>query len=207
MIAIGNGTSVGGGTELTPDADPEDGMLDVMVSFATGPLERLAYVWQLRSGEHDERDDVITMRAKQVTVSGEDFFLAADGEISGPERRRSWHLERGRLLDGRAALRWLTERRRASRSPRRSRPPRRPRHGSPCPSPPAGRPRRRSSRRRAVSSAPLETFSGVEHQREHDRDHEVEGERGHRDVAHLVEPRDQRQRATEVLPVTGLITL
>ena len=29
----------------------------------------------------------------QVTVSGEDFFLAADGEISGPERRRSWHLE------------------------------------------------------------------------------------------------------------------
>jgi diacylglycerol kinase family enzyme len=94
MIAVGNGTSVGGGTELTPDADPEDGKLDVMVSFATGPLERLAYVWQLRSGKHDERDDVITMRAKQVTVSGEDFWLAADGEISGPERRRSWHLER-----------------------------------------------------------------------------------------------------------------
>ena len=64
MIAIGNGTSVGGGTELTPDADPEDGKLDVMVSFATGPLERLAYVWQLRSGEHEERDDVISMRAQ-----------------------------------------------------------------------------------------------------------------------------------------------
>jgi diacylglycerol kinase (ATP) len=93
MIAIGNGTSVGGGTELTPDADPEDGLLDVMVSFATGPLERLAYVWKLRTGDHDERDDVVMLRARQVTVSGEDFFLAADGEISGPERRRSWHLE------------------------------------------------------------------------------------------------------------------
>ena len=93
MIAVGNGTSVGGGTELTPDADPEDGKLDVMVSFATGPLERLAYVWQLRKAEHEERDDVISIRAHQVTVSGEDFFLAADGEISGPERRRSWHLE------------------------------------------------------------------------------------------------------------------
>ncbi len=95
MVAIGNGTSVGGGTELTPDADPTDGRLDVMVSLATGPLERLGYVWNLRKGEHPQRDDVISLRAKQVTVCGEDFFLAADGEISGPERRRSWHLEQG----------------------------------------------------------------------------------------------------------------
>jgi diacylglycerol kinase (ATP) len=64
-----------------------------MVSFATGPIERLVYVWQLRNAYHDKREDVITLRARQVTVSGEDFFLSADGEISGPERRRSWHLE------------------------------------------------------------------------------------------------------------------
>ena len=93
MVAIGNGTSVGGGTELTPDADPSDGRLDVMISFATGPIERLAYVWQLRRGDHEERRDVIAVRAKQITVSGEDFWLSADGEIEGPERRRSWHLE------------------------------------------------------------------------------------------------------------------
>jgi diacylglycerol kinase (ATP) len=95
MVAVGNGASVGGGTELTPDADPEDGKLDVMVSFATGPIERLGYVWQLRTGEHPQRKDVISLRAEQVTISGEDFFLAADGEISGPERRRSWHVEQG----------------------------------------------------------------------------------------------------------------
>ena len=93
MVAVGNGASVGGGTELTPEADPRDGRLDVMVSLATGPIERLAYVWQLRRGEHLERTDVISLRATQVTVSGEDFWLAADGEIDGPERRRSWHLE------------------------------------------------------------------------------------------------------------------
>jgi diacylglycerol kinase (ATP) len=93
MVAIGNGTSVGGGTELTPDADPTDGRLDVMISMATGPIERFGYVWHLRKGKHPERDDVISLRAHQVTISGEDFFLAADGEISGPERRRSWHLE------------------------------------------------------------------------------------------------------------------
>lgn len=93
MIAVGNGVSVGGGTELTPDADPADGRLDVMISLATGPLSRFGYAWQLRGGEHDERDDVITLRAHQVTISGEDFWLASDGEVEGPERRRSWHLE------------------------------------------------------------------------------------------------------------------
>ena len=94
MVAIGNGTSVGGGTELTPDADPEDGRLDVMVSLATGVLERFTYVAELVRGRHQERDDVLTARATQVTISGEDFYLSADGEINGPERRRSWHLER-----------------------------------------------------------------------------------------------------------------
>jgi YegS/Rv2252/BmrU family lipid kinase len=95
MVAVGNGASVGGGTELTPDADPGDGRMDVMVSLATGIVERFTYAWHLRSGQHPERDDVLTYRAREVTVSGEDFYLAADGEISGPERRRSWHLEQG----------------------------------------------------------------------------------------------------------------
>ena len=93
MVAVGNGTSVGGGTELTPEADPEDGRLDVMVSLATGPLTRLGYAWQLYRGSHEERDDVIARRGREVTVCGEEFWLAADGEISGPERRRSWHLQ------------------------------------------------------------------------------------------------------------------
>ena len=93
MVAVGNGTSVGGGTEVTPDADPADGRMDVMVSLATGPIDRVAYVWQLRRGGHPERDDVIALRAREVTISGEDFWLSADGEIEGPERRRAWHLE------------------------------------------------------------------------------------------------------------------
>ena len=62
MVSVGNGASVGGGTELTPDADPDDGRLDVMVSLATGPLERFGYAWQLYRGNHPERDDVITRR-------------------------------------------------------------------------------------------------------------------------------------------------
>ena len=92
MVAIGNGTSVGGGAELTPDADPENGTVDVMISRAVTVGAKLAYGVQVARGTHPDRDDVIYLRAQQVTVSGESFYCAADGEISGPERRRSWHV-------------------------------------------------------------------------------------------------------------------
>ena len=93
MVAIGNGGNVGGGTELNPDADPEDGLLDVMISRAVAPMARLGYVARLRKGEHDERDDVVMLRGRSVKVSGDAFWLSADGEVSGPERSRSWRLE------------------------------------------------------------------------------------------------------------------
>lgn len=93
MVAIGNGGNVGGGTELNPDADPEDGRLDVMISRAVKPLAKLGYVAHLRRGEHDQRDDVVTLRGRSVKVSGGEFWLSADGEVSGPERSRSWRIE------------------------------------------------------------------------------------------------------------------
>lgn len=94
MVAIGNGGNVGGGTELNPEADTEDGKLDVMISRAVKPMAKLGYVARLRKGEHEERDDVVSLRGTSVKVSGDEFWLSADGEISGPERSRSWRLER-----------------------------------------------------------------------------------------------------------------
>jgi diacylglycerol kinase family enzyme len=93
MVAVGNGASVGGGTEITPDADPQDGKVDVLVSFATGPGARLGYAFDLLRRKHSERHDSEYLRARQVSVAGEAFWLSADGEISGPERRRTWHVE------------------------------------------------------------------------------------------------------------------
>ncbi|HEX2894200.1 MAG TPA: diacylglycerol kinase family protein [Marmoricola sp.] len=93
MVAVGNGASVGGGTEITPDADPSDGEVDVLVSFATGPSARLGYVADLARGRHPERADTVCLRGTEVSVSGESFWLSADGEISGPEGRRTWHVE------------------------------------------------------------------------------------------------------------------
>ena len=48
MVSVGNGAHVGGGTELTPEADPEDGKVDVMISHAVGPVAKVGYAVQLR---------------------------------------------------------------------------------------------------------------------------------------------------------------
>jgi diacylglycerol kinase (ATP) len=94
MVAVGNGAHIGGGTEITPYADPENRSLDVMVSRSTAPLAKLAYTLKMaRAGSHLERPDVDYYRGKSVSVSGEAFWCSADGEIYGPERQRSWHLE------------------------------------------------------------------------------------------------------------------
>lgn len=93
MVAIGNGPTVGGGAELTPEADAEDGRIDIMISRALGPVARIGYAAHLARGKHHERDDVIYVRGTTVSVSGESFYCSADGEIYGPERHRTWHLE------------------------------------------------------------------------------------------------------------------
>lgn len=95
MIAIGNGSDVGGGTSLTPDADTRDGRLDIMVSRAVGPLARFGYAAGLARGTHPERDDVLSLRGTTVSISGEPFYCSADGEIYGPERHRTWRVEPG----------------------------------------------------------------------------------------------------------------
>jgi diacylglycerol kinase (ATP) len=97
MVAVGNGATVGGGAEITPEADPEDGKVDVMISFAVGPLARFAYALHLRRGEHHHRDDVHYLRGTTVSVSGQSFYCSADGEVYGPERNRTWHVEPGAL--------------------------------------------------------------------------------------------------------------
>lgn len=95
MVAVGNGPTVGGGAEITPEANPEDGKMDVMISFAIGPLARIGYALRFRRGEHHERGDVKYLRGSTVSVTGQDFYCSADGEVYGPERHRTWHVERG----------------------------------------------------------------------------------------------------------------
>jgi YegS/Rv2252/BmrU family lipid kinase len=90
MVGVCNGRTIGGGAEIAPDAEPDDGLLDVVVATSTGPLARLGFGVAMRSGEHVERDDVATFSGRRVTVVGEAFPANADGELHDPVERRTW---------------------------------------------------------------------------------------------------------------------
>jgi diacylglycerol kinase family enzyme len=95
MVGVGNGPSIGGGTLLCPGADPGDGVLDVMVSCATGPAARVAFGNDLRTGSHVDRDDVVTARGTSVDIVGEPVAHDADGELSDEVARRSYRVRAG----------------------------------------------------------------------------------------------------------------
>ena len=93
QVAVGNGSFVGGGTPLLPDADPSDGELDVAVSYTESPRRRIAYAWHVRRGDHHQRDDVVYLRGTEVFVRGDALACTSDGELSGPRSEHSWRVE------------------------------------------------------------------------------------------------------------------
>jgi YegS/Rv2252/BmrU family lipid kinase len=93
QVAIGNGSFVGGGTPLLPEADPSDGELDVAVSYTESPRRRIAYAWHVRRGDHHRRDDVVYLRGVEVSVRGDKLACTSDGELSGPRSEHSWRIE------------------------------------------------------------------------------------------------------------------
>lgn len=95
MVALGNGASVGGGTELNPDADPSDGVIDVMIASPATLTSRVRYAARLPFGKHPGHGEVTTARGRTVSVRGSEFWCSADGELYGPERHRTWRVEQG----------------------------------------------------------------------------------------------------------------
>ena len=94
MVGLALGTSIGGGAPIAPDAEPDDGLVDVVISYAVGPVARLGYALHLRRGDHVKRDDVHATLAHTVTISGQPFPWNADGELGVPVRRRTWVVQR-----------------------------------------------------------------------------------------------------------------
>ncbi len=95
MVGVCNGPTIGGGTALAPGADPGDGLADVVVSAATGPAARVAFAAALLAGRHGDRDDVVVVRGREVTVSGGPVGLDADGDLLDPVPSRTWRVQPG----------------------------------------------------------------------------------------------------------------
>ncbi|HEU0206395.1 MAG TPA: diacylglycerol kinase family protein [Pseudolysinimonas sp.] len=84
MVSIGNGVSLGGGMKITPDAELDDGLLDVLI---VRPLSRFNFVRIFPSvftGEHVRHPKVSILRAKNVRIAGDGVIVYADGERIGP---------------------------------------------------------------------------------------------------------------------------
>lgn len=91
-ISIGNGATVGGGLRVNPAAHPQSGQMDVMVSFAAGPIARIGYGIDLMRSQHLTRRDVLDRRGNTVSISGTAFYPSSDGEVSGPVSNRTWRV-------------------------------------------------------------------------------------------------------------------
>ena len=96
MVGIANGPGIGGGTPLHPHAEADDGLLDVMVSTATGPFARVGFGAALKAGEHLRSPHVRSARGREVAVTGGPIEVNSDGEL-GDEcvDRRTWTVQPG----------------------------------------------------------------------------------------------------------------
>lgn len=83
-ISMGNGSSVGGGLALTPDAEHDDGRIEVVVAADPGRLARAGLGLDLRRGTHLERPDVARTFGREVTVRSQPIDGNRDGELFGP---------------------------------------------------------------------------------------------------------------------------
>ena len=94
QVAVTVGRTVGGGTPIAPGARPGDGRAEVVIAQAIAPMERLRYAAHVNRGRHTELDDVISLRAARVTVTGvrREVAANADGEPLEPARERTWRV-------------------------------------------------------------------------------------------------------------------
>jgi diacylglycerol kinase family enzyme len=83
-VAVANGKAFGGGMRVAPDADPADGLLDVVV-LGDLPLVELAKVSRtLYDGAHIGSKNVHTARGRVVKIHADDaVLLDVDGETPG----------------------------------------------------------------------------------------------------------------------------
>lgn len=91
-VVIGNGPSLGGGTDAAPGASVDDRQADVMVALATGPMARMGYAAALQRGDHVDREDVLSRRGREIVVEGEEHPWNVDGELPPPRTRSAWTL-------------------------------------------------------------------------------------------------------------------
>ncbi|MBU2664494.1 YegS/Rv2252/BmrU family lipid kinase [Actinoplanes bogorensis] len=84
LVAVGNCASYGGGMRILPDADPADGLLDVVIAAPFGRVALARLKPRLDRGTHVTDPRVTVFRARHVRLCSEGIVAYADGERLGP---------------------------------------------------------------------------------------------------------------------------
>ena len=88
LVSVGNGVSAGGGFFLTPDAVPDDGLIDVCMVDKMGRAKMLQLLPLSLKGTHTGRPEVTMGRTRSLTVTSDGpLHVHIDGEYLGDERR------------------------------------------------------------------------------------------------------------------------
>ncbi|MCC0099085.1 diacylglycerol kinase [Streptomyces flavotricini] len=84
LVAVGNGSSYGGGMRICADAVPDDGLFDVTVVGDCSRTTLLKVFPQVYKGKHLSHPKVTVHRAAKITLEAAGITAYADGEPLGP---------------------------------------------------------------------------------------------------------------------------
>ena len=82
LVAVGNGSSYGGGMRVCPDASLNDGLFDVMILKPISKIEFIKVFPKVYSGMHVHHPEVDIFRTKKIRISS-NAVAYADGERIG----------------------------------------------------------------------------------------------------------------------------
>ncbi|UGT41708.1 YegS/Rv2252/BmrU family lipid kinase [Nocardia yamanashiensis] len=83
MVAVGNTKTYGGGMLITPDAELDDGLLDLTVVGAMPRLDMLKLLPALSAGKRIEHPATVQYRASTITLTAPNAPATADGDPAG----------------------------------------------------------------------------------------------------------------------------
>ncbi len=83
-VGVGNGRTCGGGIEVWPDAEPDDGVLELCALPASNLAAAARLAVGVRSGNHRQIEDVVSLSGSEFEISSDPpIEINVDGELIG----------------------------------------------------------------------------------------------------------------------------
>lgn len=86
MIAAANGSYYGGGMKVAPEAQPDDGLIDICIGFSMGRLSALRKLPRFVAGTHVTLKEVRMLRSSELELEFlEPVQIELDGDVLVPQ--------------------------------------------------------------------------------------------------------------------------